>query len=138
MRASPVPLLLLVGSWKRGCGKMSGLIGVTFSQFDNKYGTQLVSSFPDTVMQKEDFENLSDYAIVGKHLCGKIISVKTSDIQFLNYSIAIENPKYERNTLLFSFGFILALDVETEPYERVLRKFSSTFVSLEVLDQTHP
>ena len=56
-------------------------------------------------MQKH-FEALSDY--VDKNLCGKIISVKVKDeIHFMNYPMALHNPKYGRNTLLFSFGFIL-------------------------------
>jgi Nitrogen permease regulator 2 len=75
---------------------------------------------------------LSDYVIVGKHLCKKIIIIKNEDIQYMNYSIAIENAKYFRNSLLFSLGFILRDGIETEPYEPILRKLSLAFLSLEV------
>lgn len=54
-------------------------------------------------------------------------------IQFMNYSVAIENAKYGRNTLIFAFGFVLGREVETAPYEAALRKISSVFINLEVL-----
>ena len=77
-------------------------------------------------------EQLSDYVIVGKHLCRKIIVVKNDDIQYMNYSIAIDNPKYDRNSLLFSLGFILSEGADTEPFEPILRKLSLAFLALEV------
>lgn len=110
----------------------SSLLGITYSEFDNKVGTQMLYSYPKNAISKETFEILSDYVIVGKHLCGKIITVKTNDLQFLNYSVAIDNAKYERNALLFSFSFVLGRDVEKEPYEPVLRKISALFLNLEV------
>jgi nitrogen permease regulator 2-like protein len=75
---------------------------------------------------------LSDYVIVGTHLCRKIIVIKNDDIQYMNYSVAIENSKYFRNSLLFSLGFILAEGIETEPFEPILRKLSQAFLALEV------
>ena len=50
----------------------------------------------------------------------------------MNYSVAIENSKYFRNSLLFSLGFILAEGIETEPFEPILRKLSQAFLALEV------
>lgn len=111
---------------------VSGLRGITYSEFDNVVGPKLRFSYPPDVLPKETFEPLSDYVIVGKHLCDKIILVKTQELQFLNYSVSIDNPKYERNTLLFSFGFVLDVDVPSEPYEPLLRKLSTVMVSLEV------
>ena len=112
--------------------KVKGFKGVTFSQFDNHVGPRLIYSYPPNVLSQEEFESLSDYAIVGKHLCEKILAIKANDIQFLNYSIAIENTKYERNTILFSFGFVLEEDVDPDPFSEVLKKVASTFFTLEV------
>lgn len=112
--------------------KVKGFKGVTFSQFDNHVGPRLIYSYPPNVLSQEEFESLSDYAIVGKHLCEKILAIKANNIQFLNYSIAIENTKYERNTILFSFGFVLEEDVDPDPFTEVLKKVASTFVTLEV------
>lgn len=112
---------------------MDALLGVTYSEFDNKVGPQLRFSWPVDIIQR-DFESLSDYVIVGKHLCGKILTIRNDDLIFVNHSIALENSKYDRNTLLFSFGFVLRRDTADEiieAYEAILRKISSTFVSLE-------
>ena len=116
-----------------------GLLGITYSEFDNKVGPRLLYAYPSGILSSETFEVLSDYVIVGKHLCNKIIATKTDDFQFINYSMAIDNSKYERNTLLFSFGFILSNDndlkrngLSKECYEQVLRKISIVFLNLEI------
>eukprot|EP01041_Mallomonas_annulata_P013466 gene13466-28534_t len=108
------------------------LLGVTYSEFDNKVGPQLRYQYPSGILSPEVFETLSDYVIVGKHLCGKVIVVKTDELQFLNYSVAIDNPKYERNALLFALGCVLLKDVDTEPYEPILRKLSAKLIELEI------
>ena len=108
------------------------LIGVTYAEFDNKVGPQLKFSYPPDVMSKEMFETYSDYVIVSKQLCEKSIVVTFDEMNFLNYSVAIDNPKYDRNTLIFSFGCVLVKGVDIQPYEDALRKISLTFVNLEV------
>ena len=80
------------------------MIGITYSEFDNIVGPQLQHSYPSDVLSAETFETLSDYAIVGMHLCNKFIVVKMGDIQFLSFSVNINNAKYHRNSLLFSCG----------------------------------
>ncbi len=71
----------------------------------------------------------------------------------MNYPIALSNQKYGRNTLFFSFGFVLELQgpggaagcasssgdsgawddtADVEPYESVLQKISQCFVGAEV------
>lgn len=109
------------------------LLGITYTEFDNKVGPQLKYAFPADVISKEAFEAYSDYVIVNKQLCEKLIVVNFDDIQFLNYSVGIDNTKYHRNALLFAFGFVLAKGANPEPYGAVLEKISSTFVNLEVL-----
>jgi hypothetical protein len=123
---------------------VSELLGVTYSIFDNIVGTKLLYSYPESIILRsspsgvvrlEDvFEDLSDYVILGKHMCGKIIAVRTEDVTFVNYSMAIDNPKYERNTMLFSFGFTLSVNADIEPFENMLRKISYIFLQLEVSD----
>ena len=58
----------------------NGLLGITYSEFDNKVGPRLLYSYPSDVISSETFETLSDYVIVGKHLCNKIIAIKTGII----------------------------------------------------------
>jgi len=108
------------------------MLGITYSEFDNIVGPQLQYSYPPKVLSEDTFETLSDYAIVGSHLCNKSIVVKTEGIQFLSYSAIINQKKYHRNTLIFSCGVVLERDVDTEPYEPLLRKLSLALQSLEL------
>ena len=107
------------------------MLGVTYAEFDNTVGPKLLYAYPADAMPKERFEALSDYVIVGKHLCKKIIVVQNDGIKYMNYSMAIDNPKYERNALLFSLGFVLPVDADTEPFEPILRKFAAVLLALE-------
>lgn len=108
------------------------LKGITYSEFDNTVGPRLLGIFPKDAISKEEFEIFSDYVIVGKHLCEKVITIKTDELHYMNYSIAIDNPKYERNALLFALGFVLTKDANTDSYETVLRKLSNLFLALEI------
>jgi hypothetical protein len=117
-----------------GLSTMAGtaLLGITYSEFDNKVGTQLKYCYPKDVLSKEAFETYSDYVIVSNQLCEKLIVVTFDEVQFMNYSVAIDNIKYERNALLFAFGFVLKRGVNTEPYSVALKRISATFVDLEM------
>lgn len=111
---------------------MPYLLGLTYCEFDNKVGPQLKYSYPPDALPSEIFETFSDYVIVSKQLCKKVIVVAFDDIQFLNYSVAIDNAKYDRNTLIFAFGLILPRGIDIGPFETVLKRISSFFVDLEV------
>lgn len=76
---------------------LNSLMGVTYSEFDNAVGPRLLHQFPEGVLSDKAFESISDYVIVGKHLCEKVIIINIDDVQVLNYSVAIENPKVCRN-----------------------------------------
>jgi len=107
------------------------LRGVTYSEFDNFVGPRLLYSHPPNILGAQ-FERFSDYVIVDKDLCEKIIIVRSDNIQFLNYPIGVTNKKYHRNMLSFSFGFILDVEADSKPFEVVLKKISNTFLSVEV------
>lgn len=79
------------------------LLGVTYSEFDNTVGPQLLYEYPKGAISLDDFEAVSEYVIVGKHLCEKIIMIKLGDIKFLNFSVAVENSK------VFVIKFFLVL-----------------------------
>jgi hypothetical protein len=82
-------------------------VGVIYSEFDNEVGPRLLYQYPTEVMTSKTFETLSDLIIVGKHLCEKVMIFKYENQQIVNYSVAIDNSKYGRNTLSFAIGFIL-------------------------------
>jgi hypothetical protein len=108
------------------------LLALTYSEFDNKVGPQLRYQYPLGIVSPEVFEELSEYVIVGKHLCEKCIAVRTDSFQFCNYSVAIDNKKYDRNALLFAVGVVLSLDANMDAYNALLRRFAQTLVALEV------
>jgi hypothetical protein len=72
---------------------LNSLIGVIYSEFDNTVGPQLLYEHPQGVLSHKAFESISDYVIVGKHLCEKVMIIKIEGMQLLNYSVAIENSK---------------------------------------------
>ena len=82
------------------------ILGLTYSEFDNFVGPQLRYAYPVNCLSGEEFERLSDYVIVDKHLTNKMIVVQTENFQFANYSLIINNSKYDRNALLFAFGVL--------------------------------
>lgn len=107
------------------------LLALTYSEFDNQVGPQLRYQYPLDVVSAEDFENISDYVIVGKHLCGKTIVVRNEYYQFVNFSVAIDNKKYDRNALLFAVGVVLSINANSDIYRSLLSRFAATLVALE-------
>jgi hypothetical protein len=108
------------------------LLAVTYSEFDNHAGPQLRHSFPPDIISKEMFEPIADYVILGKHLCERVITVKLEKWQLLSYPIAIEDNKYDRNTLSFAFGFVISFGAKTGEYGKVLKNIGSFFQDLEI------
>lgn len=125
------------GSEETSQASMKELLGITYSEFDNVVGPQLRFQYPEKTLSSETFEDVSSYVIVGKHLSERILTVQihsqddSSTRQFMNFSVAIENPKYDRNTLLFAIGFVLSEGVDCEIYEPVLKKIARTLIALE-------
>ena len=93
---------------------MAGFLALSSSEFDNTVRPQLRYQYPFDVVSKETFETISEYVIVGKHLCNKIIAVRTETFQYVNYSVAIDNKKYERKALLFAIGVVITLEIGRE------------------------
>ena len=109
------------------------LLGITYTEFDNRVGPQLRFQYPPNIINKETFEDVSSYVIVGKHLSERIITVTIDHHHlFMNYSIAIDNAKYDRNTLHLAIGFVIENNQNIEIYESCLRKFARTLIALEI------
>ena len=108
------------------------ILGLTYSEFDNFVGPQLRYAYPVNCLSGEEFERLSDYVIVDKHLTNKMIVVQTENFQFANYSLIINNSKYDRNALLFAFGVLTKKDFDLNLIEIILKKVSYTLFSMEV------
>ncbi len=66
---------------------------ITYSEFDNIVGPRLIYQVPTNVISSEAFESVSDYVIVGHHLCGKVIGIKLEQFHYINCCVAIDNKK---------------------------------------------
>lgn len=49
----------------------------------------------------------------------------------------ITDKKYDRNTLIFNFGFVFDKKCDTAPFESVVRKLGSTFTIYEASLSVH-
>lgn len=108
------------------------LLAIIYSEFDNHVGPQLRFAFPANIVSEEHFEAISDFVILEKHLCEQLILVSIEQWKVIVISVAIENPKYERNSLTFSFGLVLSHYANHEAFGKILRRIVTTFVDLEV------
>ena len=79
------------------------------------------------------FDSTSEYIITGHEmLTGQIISLSTHNMHILSYPVIIQNTQYERNSLLFSVGFVIRRMFDPIPFRPILSKLTSTFQSMEL------
>lgn len=82
------------------------------------------------------FDSCSEYIITGSELAGNIINVSTHNIHLLSRpTILIDEETYERNTLLFSVGFVLRRKLDPQPYRPILSKLVLTIRDMEIESQ---
>ena len=56
----------------------------------------------------------------------------THNMHILSYPIIIKNTEYERNSLLYSVGFVIRRSLDPSPYRPLLCKLASTLKSMEL------
>ena len=78
------------------------------------------------------FDSTCEYIITGSELADKMISLCTHNMQILSRPTIISNSRYERNSLLFSVGFVLRRDCDSRPYRPVLSKLTSLLRTMEI------
>lgn len=78
------------------------------------------------------FDSTSEYIITGNELAGKIINLSTHYMHILTRPTVISNERYERNSLLFSVGFVLRRAEDPRTFRPLLSKWASTLRSMEV------
>ena len=93
----------------------------------------------DATRQEEDeddmgqtiFEATSEFIITGE-LSGKIITLSTHDMHIMTSPTQITDERYERNSLLFSVGFVLRRAADPRPFRPLISKLARTLQSMEV------
>lgn len=108
------------------------IVAITYSEFDKIIGPQLKLWYPQDSFRRETFDSLSQYVIMDKEYCERIVMVELEEWYLLSWSSTVENPKYFRNSVTFSFSLILDKRVDVQVYGRALQKIANTFVALEI------
>jgi hypothetical protein len=84
-------------------------------------------------LQNSIFAACSEYIITGNELADQTITVSTRGMHILSRPMIISDTKrYERNSLLFSVGFVLRRNIDPRPWWPVLSNLSRTFRAMEV------
>ena len=113
---------------------------IFFSEFDTVVGPALTCQSPPTFLTPDVFDLLSPFLITAPELTHKLITLTLTlpsthtHLTVLSYPIALDHPKYPRNSLLFnlSFAFLGRSHPSHRPYHTVLRKLASYIEALEV------
>ena len=78
------------------------------------------------------FDSISEYIITGNDLADKMICLSTHNMHVLSRPTIIKDTRYERNSLLFSVGFVLRRVEDPRPFRHLLSKLAHTLRSMEV------
>ncbi|KAJ3107571.1 Nitrogen permease regulator 2 [Phlyctochytrium planicorne] len=95
-------------------------------------GNQTTSTSADSTDNQLDFESISEYIIPKPVLCNRLVTISTKKYKVMGYPVSIEDPKYERNALLFNLCFVFDKDANTTSYEQIVKKMARVLRSLEV------
>ena len=78
------------------------------------------------------FDSTSEYIITGNELSGKLINLSTHQMHIMTRPTIISDERYERNSLLFSVGFVLRRAADPRPFRPLLSKLALTLRSMEI------
>ena len=81
------------------------------------------------------FDSTSEYIITGNELADQTICLSTHSMHILTRPTIISDSRYERNSLLFSVGFVLRRAEDPRPFRPLLSNLASTLCSMEVESQ---
>ena len=91
------------------------------------------STVDSETLQNSIFAACSEYIITGNELANQTITVSTHGMHILSRpTIISDTTRYERNSLLFSVGFVLRRNVDPRPWWPVLSNLSRTFREMEL------
>lgn len=78
------------------------------------------------------FDSTSEYIITGNDIADHMICLSTHNMHILTRPTIIKDTRYERNSLLFSVGFVIRRLVDPRPYRLILSKLAQTLRIMEV------
>lgn len=103
-----------------------------YSEFHPTAGPKITYQVPENFVSKDVFDAVNVYIIPKPELQKKIITVNVLGHKILGYPVGIDNPKYDRNSLIFNLCFVCDSGSRTLQYESLVKKLSGYLVSLEM------
>ncbi|KAJ6225375.1 hypothetical protein RDWZM_003920 [Blomia tropicalis] len=104
---------------------------IIFCEFDVNLGPILKYQHPIDYISKETFESLIVYLIPKSELHGKLITINAFGHKILGYPVSINDPKYNRNQLIFNLCFVFSDYSRTTQYEPIIQKLAHYLIDLE-------
>jgi hypothetical protein len=98
---------------------------------------ELINNNTHTAIDEKDekesiFDCTSEYIITGSELTGEVITLSTHALHLMTRPTQIVNEKYQRNSLLFSIGFVLRRAADPRPFRPLISKLALTLRSMEI------
>ena len=100
---------------------------------------EMNSAHPDAVQKptvpqhsQSIFDSTCEYIITGNELTGRFISLSTHNVHIITRPTRIQDTRYERNSLLFSVGFVIRRLADPSPYRPLLSRLASVLRSMEI------
>jgi len=81
------------------------------------------------------FDSCCDYIITGNELTGTVINLSAHEMHVLTRPTIIHDEKYERNSLLFSVGFVLRRSSDPRPFQPIISKWAQSLREMELESQ---
>jgi len=107
------------------------------SSRDSTFSSQMQQ--PDAVQKptvpqhsQSIFDSTCEYIITGNELTGHFISLSTHNVHIITRPTIIQDTHYERNSLLFSVGFVIRRLADPFPYRPLLSRLASVLRSMEI------
>lgn len=125
-------------------GFMDQSLDVSVEQVNEKLRLAFQATTTTTAASNDDeenqpdasiFDSCSEYIITGHELADKTMSLSTHHLHILARPMIIADERYERNSLLFSVGFVLRRAEDPRPYQPVLAKWARALRDVEVESQ---
>src|SRR3989338_4826345 len=122
-------------SWLPAVRPRRPLLGLFFSEFDNRTGRTVPLMVPERVVSLEAVDLVGDYIITKPQLCGRVITVRAAeaslDAVLVGYPVCLEHDRFDRNAYWFNLVFVLASDAACGVFVPVVRSCGQQLVMLE-------
>ncbi len=111
---------------------------IFYAEFDNTLGPTVVYQTPGSFPAPSVLESVSDYVICPPLLCGKVMTVTSTDAatgdkyKVVGYPQYISGSKYPRNKLSFNMCFVFCQDTHTRPWCAAVRKVAEMLRAVEL------